>query len=284
MPRKVVLVEKDQALTKRIVTALSASGIVAITTADSKTALEGATRNPPDAFIVAAELSPESGYYLCKQIKGVTSLANVPIVIIGDARGFAAHQKLKAHADDYVSKPFEPTELARRVASLLPHEETLTEATEGDEFSFDDVEKDETSQGGDLAAELFGDAEPTPPPKLVAVGPPGSVARSPVPAKPAATDTRLAEAQGEIEALRVQLESSERELEDLRARVDSGATVEQVAQLTARTTELEADKKRLEEQVRSSTLRKDIAEKLRTNLTTALALLNELTLGQAPKR
>jgi two-component system phosphate regulon response regulator OmpR len=84
------------------------------TAADARTKLTGLSF---DLLILDVMMPGESGFDLAKAIRGKS---NVPILML-TARD-AAESRIKGlemGADDYLSKPFEPRELALRIASIL---------------------------------------------------------------------------------------------------------------------------------------------------------------------
>ena len=61
-----------------------------------------------------------SGIEVCRQVRRQTATANVPIIML-TARGEEGDRVrgLDAGADDYVAKPFSPTELVARIRAVL---------------------------------------------------------------------------------------------------------------------------------------------------------------------
>ena len=74
----------------------------------------------PDAVMLDVGLVGADGLELCRILKGDARTANVPVLILSgqtDAKTKAA--SFAAGADDFVAKPFVPTELLARVEAQL---------------------------------------------------------------------------------------------------------------------------------------------------------------------
>jgi CheY-like chemotaxis protein len=120
MSKTVLIVEKDLALMKSLREGLQERGFSVEETTDGKGAPELIRKKKPDAVVLAVDLDAgQNGYIICKKLKSDTDLKVVPVVIIGDPKGFESHQKLKTRAEDYVGKPFEVETLVTRVAGLV---------------------------------------------------------------------------------------------------------------------------------------------------------------------
>ncbi|MEK7317254.1 MAG: hybrid sensor histidine kinase/response regulator [Candidatus Eisenbacteria bacterium] len=83
-------------------------------------ALAFAVRLTPDLVILDAELPGVSGHDVCRQIRSNRALMATKVVVISSRTG--AQERLKAYsagADDFLSKPLEPTELTAKVQTYL---------------------------------------------------------------------------------------------------------------------------------------------------------------------
>ncbi|MEW5737502.1 MAG: response regulator [Myxococcota bacterium] len=120
MSKTVLIVEKDQGLMRSIREALEGRGFGVEESSDGKGAPELIRRSRPDCVVLAVDLDAgQNGYIICKKLKSDDDLKGVPIVIIGDPKGFGQHQKLKTRAEEYVGKPLETTELLERIGGLI---------------------------------------------------------------------------------------------------------------------------------------------------------------------
>lgn len=120
MSKTVLIVEKDLALMKSMGDALKGKGFEVEQTTDGKGAPELIRRNKPSLVVLAVDLDAgQNGYILCKKLKSDDDLKAVPIVIVGDPKGFGQHQKLKTRAEDYVGKPLDVDSLVDRVGGII---------------------------------------------------------------------------------------------------------------------------------------------------------------------
>ena len=87
---------------------------------DGSTGLAQIRKSPPDLLILDLMLPKLTGLDICKEIRKDVSLNRLPILIL-TAKGEEADRVvgLELGADDYVTKPFSPRELAARVKALL---------------------------------------------------------------------------------------------------------------------------------------------------------------------
>lgn len=87
---------------------------------DAEEALEMARRERPTVILIDLMLPGRSGIDLLQDLRGEEGLGDVPIVVVSawadDERRREAEE---AGADAFVSKPFDPDELARIVSQLV---------------------------------------------------------------------------------------------------------------------------------------------------------------------
>jgi len=74
----------------------------------------------PDLIILDLMLPDESGMDICRRLKSSDEYSDIPIIILS-AKSETTDKilGLEFGADDYVTKPFEPRELAARVKAVL---------------------------------------------------------------------------------------------------------------------------------------------------------------------
>ncbi|WP_202628612.1 response regulator [Sediminibacterium soli] len=76
--------------------------------------------NIPDAIISDLNTPPMGGLELLTQIKASDFFNSIPVIVLSaDERSEMRIKCLEAGADDYVVKPFNPRELAARLAVVL---------------------------------------------------------------------------------------------------------------------------------------------------------------------
>ena len=120
MKPHVLIVEDEAALVELLRYNLAQSGFRVGVAGDGEEALRSVQEDVPDLILLDWMLPLMSGIEVCRQLRRQTGTANVPIIML-TARGEEGDRirGLDAGADDYVSKPFSPTELVARIRAVL---------------------------------------------------------------------------------------------------------------------------------------------------------------------
>lgn len=155
MSFRIFLVEDDAEMRRVTRVLLKRSGYLVSEASSAEDALAEITRSLPDAAVIDINLPGMSGIKLVEILRGEPKTAALPILLLtalnqqGDkVRGF------QRGADDYVTKPYDPAELAARVDALLRRS---TRATAPDQvLVFDDLKvdlnrRDVTMQGESIS-------------------------------------------------------------------------------------------------------------------------------------
>ena len=145
--KKILLVDDEQELLDMVVSILKEDGYTHIATA--KTAAEGAKsaqKNPPDLAVLDVMLPDGSGFELLKRLK---ETRDYPVLFLS-ARGEDEDrlQGLGLGADDYITKPFSPSELVARVKAHLARYERLigSNTPENDTIEIRGIRIDKTAR------------------------------------------------------------------------------------------------------------------------------------------
>jgi DNA-binding response OmpR family regulator len=131
-----VLVVDDEPIVREVVVRyLEREGYSTLEADHGETARELLERETPDLVVLDVMLPGLDGLELCRWIR---SRSELPVIML-TARGEEADRivGLELGADDYVTKPFSPRELAARVRTVLRR--TSSEGTAGERLAFGDV-------------------------------------------------------------------------------------------------------------------------------------------------
>ncbi|HJQ44280.1 MAG TPA: BTAD domain-containing putative transcriptional regulator [Jatrophihabitantaceae bacterium] len=75
--------------------------------------------NPPDLVLLDIQMPGLNGYEVCKRIRENEATAMLPVIMVTASGNEEKVRALEAGADDFVSRPFDQSELLARVRSLL---------------------------------------------------------------------------------------------------------------------------------------------------------------------
>lgn len=113
----ILIADDNQDITDILSTYATQEGLQPIIAADGQAALQLFEQHNPDVVLLDVMMPKEDGYEVCRKIR---SKSNVPIILI-TARGedFERIMGLDIGADDYIVKPFSPSEVMARVRAVL---------------------------------------------------------------------------------------------------------------------------------------------------------------------
>ena len=118
MTTKTVLVVEDEAAIAEAVRArLQSEGYRVLVEGDGPTAIETTARERPDLVVLDLMLPGMDGLEVCRRLREHSAIPVVMLTALGEEENRIAG--LQLGADDYVTKPFSPRELALRVSSVL---------------------------------------------------------------------------------------------------------------------------------------------------------------------
>jgi two-component system phosphate regulon response regulator PhoB len=120
MNPKVLIVEDEESIVTLLRYNLEGQGFRVSAAGDGEEALAMITDEPPDLLILDWMLPFLSGIELCRQLRRRLETRHLPIIML-TAKGDEGDRirGLDSGADDYVTKPFSPSELVARVRALM---------------------------------------------------------------------------------------------------------------------------------------------------------------------
>ncbi|MHB8243772.1 MAG: response regulator [Acidimicrobiales bacterium] len=121
MASRILLVEDDERIRASMHLSLEDEGYDIVEAASGEEALEAHSRavvtEPFDLLVVDIMLPGMDGFACCRELRRTSSVPIIMVTARTDTHDVVAG--LEAGADDYVTKPFEPKELAARIRALL---------------------------------------------------------------------------------------------------------------------------------------------------------------------
>ncbi len=113
-----ILIAEDEPAIARILSAnLERAGFVVRVVDNGSAVLERIAQDPPDLLLLDIMLPGIDGYSICRQIRQRSAL---PIIMVTARRAEAERLKgFELGVDDYICKPFSPSEVVARVRSVL---------------------------------------------------------------------------------------------------------------------------------------------------------------------
>jgi DNA-binding response OmpR family regulator len=147
---KTVLVVDDETIVREVIVSyLRRDGFRTLEASDGELACELAERERPDLVVLDLMLPSMDGLEVCRRIR---AHRDVPVIML-TARSEEADRivGLELGADDYVTKPFSPRELAVRVRTVLRRVAPVLGETR---LAFGDVEVDQAAREVRVGGEL----------------------------------------------------------------------------------------------------------------------------------
>ena len=119
-PTKILIVEDEVAIVTLLRYNLEKEGFNVISTGDGEEAVQLVKEHRPDIIVLDWMLPGMTGVEVCKHIRWNQDLKNTPIIMLS-ARGEEGDRirGLDSGADDYMVKPFSPSELISRIRAVF---------------------------------------------------------------------------------------------------------------------------------------------------------------------
>jgi putative two-component system response regulator len=131
-PSLVLVVDDDVKVSELLRVVLEADGHTVVVAADGRTALADVVALRPDLVILDIDMPHVNGFEVCEQLQCAPTTRMIPILVL---TGTAQDERMRAWevgAHEFLTKPFQPLEVAARVRSLL-HQKDLVDALDSAE-------------------------------------------------------------------------------------------------------------------------------------------------------
>ncbi|MHC4197280.1 MAG: response regulator, partial [Planctomycetota bacterium] len=118
--KKLILVVDDDPVILKLLVSSLAKEYSVLTAVDGEDAISKAIESRPDLLVTDVVMPKKNGFELCKAFKFNPELLDVPIIILTAlGRSSDKFEGFRTGADEFIVKPFSPSELRKRVAHLL---------------------------------------------------------------------------------------------------------------------------------------------------------------------
>lgn len=126
--KKILIIEDEPSIAELQRDYLEVNGFSVDIECSGKRGLQKALQNPYDLIILDVMLPEMDGFEICRQVR---NQKNIPILLVtAKKEDIDKIRGLGLGADDYIVKPFSPSELVARVKAHLTRYERLTGVTE----------------------------------------------------------------------------------------------------------------------------------------------------------
>ncbi len=130
MSSKVLIVDDSQLMNQMIRDILEASGYEARSALGGEEALAVVDSWKPELILLDVMMPDMDGFEVCRRLRQREDTRSVPIIMVTAKASIADKQEgFEAGADDYITKPFEPTELKLRLSALLKRSSRIPSET-----------------------------------------------------------------------------------------------------------------------------------------------------------
>jgi two-component system response regulator MtrA len=117
---RILVADDDEDIRMLVVMRLQHSGHDVEQVGDGATAVEQCRSGAPDLVVLDLMMPGMNGLDACRTIRADPELARTPVILLtARAQSSDVEAGLAAGADDYITKPFSPRDLAERVDALL---------------------------------------------------------------------------------------------------------------------------------------------------------------------
>jgi two-component system, OmpR family, alkaline phosphatase synthesis response regulator PhoP len=116
----ILVIDDEKDLTELVSYNLQKEGFIVRCAWDGESGIASAVGNPPDLVLVDLMMPGMDGLEVCRRLRSEPKTATIPMIMLTAKSGESDRVVgLELGADDYVTKPFSPRELAARIKAVL---------------------------------------------------------------------------------------------------------------------------------------------------------------------
>ena len=118
--KRILIVDDDAFIRRPLELILREEGYDPATAVDAEDGIRQIADRLPDLIVLDIMMPGKDGFTLCEELRRDARTARIPIVLLSaKGRGHDRERGLAAGATDFMTKPYSPHELKRRVRELL---------------------------------------------------------------------------------------------------------------------------------------------------------------------
>jgi len=126
---RILVADDDVDIRELVEFKLSTLGHDVVAVSDGQAAIDACQAQRPDLAVLDVMMPGVSGLDAVRAIRADPALAGLPVILLtARAQESDVETGFDSGADDYVTKPFSPRELAARVQALLSQSEELPQS------------------------------------------------------------------------------------------------------------------------------------------------------------
>lgn len=120
LKKRILVVDDDKDIRRLVESILVKEGFVTLGAENAGDALKKIASSKPDLVILDLQLPDKDGFEVCKQLRADPTTQYIPVVFL-TVQNVDTYKitGLEIGADDYITKPFNQTELVARVKAVL---------------------------------------------------------------------------------------------------------------------------------------------------------------------
>ncbi len=142
--KQVIIIEDDKDIANLVAHYLSKEGFMPIIAHDGEEGLRQLELKSPALILLDLMLPKKSGYEVMQQLKGQNTTSDIPIIILtAKSDEIDRVLGLELGADDYVTKPFSPSELIARIKAIMRRTIREKRLEKTNKYIFDKLEIDD---------------------------------------------------------------------------------------------------------------------------------------------
>jgi DNA-binding response OmpR family regulator len=118
--RKVLVVDDDPNVFELVQLYVASNDVEVMQALDAYAGLDLALRERPDVIVLDVMMPGMDGLEMCRALRDIPEVADTPVIILSaKVKPEDIEAGYQSGADDYVTKPFEPEDLARVVEDMM---------------------------------------------------------------------------------------------------------------------------------------------------------------------